>query len=267
MTMPWLDLHNHVIPGVDDGARDVAGALEAVRALGAEGVRSVVATPHVDGSLTADPRGLAARLDDLDAGWGALTEAWRGEGDPAIALRRGVELKLDVPEVDLSDPRLRLGGGSAVLVEFPFMSVPPRSEAVLAEVRRQGYVPIVAHPERYGGLDARLETVRAWLDVGAVLQVNAPSLLGRYGSRAAEVARTLLARGWVTLLASDFHARGEAGLREARDLLAGWGGKEQAELMFEGNPSKLVAGEAPVAVQPLQRPPRLRRLMKRLVPW
>lgn len=261
----WLDLHNHVIPGVDDGARDSAEADAAIERLWEDGVQTIVATPHLDGSLTVRPEALDRRLSEIDAGWDALRHVLDGRDAPVVY--RGAEVKLDVPEVDLSDPRVRLAGSSAVLVEFPFMSVPPRSAQVLSSIQRMGYVPLLAHPERYGGIDANLDVVRSWMDGGALLQVNAASLLGRYGRRAQETARELLVRGWVSCLASDYHARHSPQLEAARSLLEGWGGEEQARLLFETNPSRLIDDRPCEAVPQLRPRLPLGERIRKLLPW
>lgn len=261
MSTRWVDLHNHVIPAVDDGARDLDDARLALAAMAEEGITTVVATPHVDGSLTADPPRLAARLAELDAGWDVL----RDGGDAPVELLRGVELKLDLPDVDLSDPRLRLGGGRAVLVEFPFMSVPPRSAQALSAIRRDGYVPVLAHPERYAGLDDGLRVVAAWLDAGAVLQVNGASLTGRYGPEARAAALEMLDRGWVSCLASDYHCRGMPRVAEARTLLEAWGAGEQARLLFGTNPDRLLRDEPCIPVAPARPPGLVKRVFGRLL--
>lgn len=257
----WVDFHNHVIPGVDDGARDPEEAAAAVAALAAEGVRSIVASPHVDGSLTLRPDALARRLDEIDEGFDRLCGAVAP--DEAPVLDRGVELKLDVPQVDVSDPRLRLAGNRAVLVEFPYMMVPPRSPQALLSVRRDGFIPVLAHPERYEGLDRRLELAERWLDAGAYLQINAGSLLGRYGDRAERVAHAILARGWAHAVASDYHARGDPRLAEARNLVESWNQGEAARMLFEVNPAKLIAGEECLPVEPVSAPPSLGTRLKR----
>ncbi|HSH44443.1 MAG TPA: CpsB/CapC family capsule biosynthesis tyrosine phosphatase [Longimicrobiales bacterium] len=263
----WVDVHNHMIPGVDDGARDATESRAAIGALVADGVERVVTTPHVDGSLTLDATRLQARLAEVDRGWDRLKEAVAEMAGEAPSLDRGVELKLDVPEVDLSDERLRLAGGRAVLVEFPHMTVPPRSEHALSMIRRAGYLPLLAHPERYHGTGGSVSAMARWLDVGAYLQVNASSLLGQYGERAQTTARALLARGWVHCLASDYHARGEPNLAAVRRLLESWGGADQARVLFEVNPSRLLAGEAPHPVEPLEEPDTFRRRLRRILPW
>ena len=263
MTTGWVDLHNHVIPAVDDGARDEAEAVAAVAALRGEGVRTIVATPHVDGSLTRSPDALARRLDELDAGW----ERLRAAVGPEVTLMRAAEVKLDAPEIDLSDERLRLGGSSAALVEFPHMSVPPRSAMVVSGLRRAGFVPLIAHPERYDGVDPELSVLASWLDAGGLLQVNGASLHGRYGERARAVAREILARGWAHCVASDFHARGNPRIAQARETIESWGGARQASLLFDENPARLLRDEPCEAVPPLTRKIPFRRKLASLLPW
>lgn len=261
----WTDLHNHVIPGVDDGARSREGARAAVAALAAQGVARIVATPHVDGSLTANPRALDARLAELDEGWARLEGAI--PDDAGVEVDRGAEIKLDSPEVDLSDPRLRLAGSRAALVEFAYLTVPPRSPEALARIVEAGYQPVLAHPERYRGMGGSLKRVGAWLEAGAYLQVNAGSVLGRYGDRAEEIALALLQGGWAQLMGSDYHARGEPEVAAARRLIEGRGGAEQARLLFEENPTRLLDDQRCLAVPPLARRVTLGRRLKRWIPW
>jgi protein-tyrosine phosphatase len=246
-----IDFHNHVIPGVDDGARDPEQALEALRAFHEQGVRTVVATPHVSGALTADPRALAARLAELDGGWEALQGV--AGGVPGLRVLRGAEVMLDTPQPDLSDPRLRLGGTGFVLVEFPFMTVPPNATQALFELRMKGWTPVLAHPERYGNASPGLAEAEEWRRVGALLQVNAGSLLGRYGDGAQRQAWALLGRGWADFLSSDYHARGRCPVAECRAHLEARGAGEQAALLMDENPRRMLAGEAPLPVPPFAR--------------
>lgn len=261
----WVDFHNHVIPGVDDGARDESEAQSAVEALAAQGVERIIATPHLSGSLTVDAAALAARLREIDEGWERL-EAAVGEST-RVHLGRGAEVRLDAPEVDLSDPRLRLDGGPSVLVEFAHFTVPPRSAEALASIVEAGYQPVVAHPERYGGIDGELSVVRGWLEAGAYLQVNSGSLLGRYGDRAAGLAERLLSSGWVHCMASDYHCRGEPDSGPVRGLLEGWGAGEQVRVLFEENPTRLLDGRACLPGSPVVRPRSIAARLRRWMPW
>jgi protein-tyrosine phosphatase len=256
-----IDFHNHVLPGVDDGAADLPQALAALRAFAAQGVGTVVATPHLSGAATLDPAALARTLARLDAAWEALSRAAAGLL-PALRLERGAEVMLDVPAPDLSDPRLRLAGTPFVLVEFPWMSVPPGAAQVLAGLRDAGWRPVLAHPERYTGASPSLAEAGEWRRAGAALQVNAGSLLGRYGEGPRRAAWGLLERGWADYLCSDFHARGRCATAEAAAALARAGGAPQAHRLTHENPSRLLAGEPPRPVPPLRRrPPLWRRVL------
>lgn len=246
-----IDFHNHVIPGVDDGAADAAQARAALAEMGARGVRTVVATPHLSGALTMSPDALEAALAELDAGWATL-QAIAAEM-PQLTVRRGAEVMLDAPAPDFSDPRVRLAGTGAVLVEFPFMTVPPHVGEVLFSIRMRGWRPVLAHPERYGNALPDLSDAEEWCRLGAHLQVNSGSLIGKYGEPARTLAWGLLERGLVSYLSSDYHARGRCLSAEARDALLARGAAEQATLLTEVNPQRLLDDQPPLPVPPLAR--------------
>jgi protein-tyrosine phosphatase len=247
-----IDFHSHVIPGVDDGATDLVQAGEALRAMREQGVRALVTTPHLPGSLLTRPE-LVEAMERIDAAWGELRDMVAREM-PELRIERGAEIALDAPAPDLSDPRVRLAGTSFALVEFPFMNVPPRSENAIYELRMKGWRPVIAHPERYSGVDSGLRVVEDWLRVGGLLQVNCASLLGRYGKNAERIAWGLLEQGWVSYLGSDYHARGRLSIADARAALVERGGEEQARLLMERNPALLLEDEAPEEVPPLEAP-------------
>jgi protein-tyrosine phosphatase len=220
----------------------------------------VVSTPHVSGSLTLDPAALAERLREIDAGWAELQAAAEGSG---VTVLRGAEIMLDVPTPDLSDPRLRLGGTRAVLVEFPFMNVPPNGVQALFDLTMAGWAPVLAHPERYGNAARDLSDAAEWHRVGAALQVNAGSLLGRYGKPASELAWGLVERGLASYLSSDYHARGRCPVAECRAELERRGGGEQARLLMEENPRRMLEGKPPLRVPPLSAPrPFWKRILR-----
>ena len=257
-----IDFHNHLIPGVDDGASDEEQTRAALRTFADQGVDRVVCTPHVGGEATRRPGELAALLERIDAGW-ARAQAVAAEF-PAMTLLRGAEVMLDAPDPDLSDPRLRLGGTRFVLVEFPFMNVPPQGPRALFDLKMAGWTPVLAHPERYGNASERFADAEEWRRVGAHLQVNSGSLLGRYGQKAQSLAWGLLERGWADYLSSDYHARGSCPVAECRGELERRGAREQAVLLTETNPARLLAGQAPLPVPPFSAArPLWRRLLGR----
>jgi protein-tyrosine phosphatase len=249
----FTDLHSHLVPGVDDGARDLEDARVGLQKMERSGVRTIVTTPHLDGSLTRDLSLLAARLEEVDEAWGSLKAMGLSEF-PGLNLYRGHEVMLDVPDPDLSDPRLRLAETDFVLVEWQGLRVPPSTLPVLARIVSTGIRPIIAHPERYRGMDSGMRLAGEWKEAGALLQVNHGSLLGRYGDAPRKNAITILERGWAHLLASDFHGRPhlEPFLVEARDLLYEWEGGSQFELLARLNPSRILEGGDPLPVPPLE---------------
>ena len=250
-----VDLHSHLIPGVDDGARTVEDALEGIARMVKVGVGSIVTTPHLDGSVTSDPMAFQARMAEVDAAWTRLSEVV-AERFPELRLQRGHEVMLDTPDPVLTDPRVRLGGTDFVLVEWPRLQVPPGSTRAIARIRSADARPIVAHPERYSGMGPEMDLAAEWRLEGALLQVHHGSLVGRYGPRARERALLLLQRGWVDLLSSDFHGRSHLKLhiREAREVLMEWGGEEQWRMLTSVNPARVLDNEFPLPVPPLPLP-------------
>lgn len=247
-----IDFHNHLIPGVDDGAASLEESRAALEAYRAQGVHSVVATPHLQASLADAPEALEAYLAQVDEAWGRLAALGAAEF-PGLRLERGFEVMLDTPSPQVSDPRLRLAGTDFVLAEFPFMSVPPNAESTLFGLKVAGWTPVIAHPERYSNADAEGHAAEGWKRVGALLQVNAGSVLGKYGPEARHRAWSLLSRGLVDYVSSDYHARGTLHLAPCREVLARAGGEAQARRLLEENPARLLAGEQPLPVEPLRR--------------
>jgi len=249
-----IDLHSHLVPAVDDGAADLDAARAALQRMRESGVHALVTTPHFNASATQKPERAAAALNAMDPGWERLRVLAETEF-PEVRVERGVELMLDAPGAVLDDPRLRLAGTRFALVEFPFHGPPPGSSRALFDLGVRGWKPVLAHPERYPAQGAPpLEGAREWRRMGALLQVNWGSLMGRYGAEARDTAWLLLKQGWVSYLSSDHHARGKLGVNSARQALLERGGEEQLRLLSEENPARLLRGEAPLEVPPLERP-------------
>ena len=247
---PATDFHSHLMPGVDDGAADLAASRGAVAAMVRDGVATAITTPHFDGSLTLTPPMAEQRLAQLDAAFSALS-ADTEVAACSLRLLRGVELMLDVPDPDVSDPRLRLNGGRFVLVEYPGLQLPlSHADYAVRALRDKGWQPVLAHPERYRNVDDSLEQLLPLRFAGAYFQVNAGSLVGYHGDGPRRRAASLLARGWVEYASSDYHGRGAPAVSAARAALAATGAAEQAELLFCENPARLVRDESPRPVAP-----------------
>lgn len=247
-----LDFHNHLIPGVDDGAASVDVSMAGIAIMAAQGIRHIVATPHLRASLVTRGAGFASYIADVGASWQQLLDTTKPIN--GIVLLRGFEILLDVPALDLSNPLLRLGGSKFALVEFPFVSIPPHSSDALFNLRIQGYVPIVAHPERYADVQVNPSRVEEWRRVGAHLQANAGSFVGQYGRAAQKTAWKLLELGSLSYVCSDFHAVGVCHTEKAFAAIEKKYGAGIPRLLFSTNPLRILENEPPLAVHaPLRK--------------
>ncbi|MDT8436531.1 MAG: CpsB/CapC family capsule biosynthesis tyrosine phosphatase [Gemmatimonadota bacterium] len=257
---PLTDLHCHLVPAVDDGARTLEDAIGWLETFRDEGILRVVTTPHLSGS-----RVRGTWRDRIETAWKEL-EREAATRVPEVELSLSFEIRIDEPDLDLSDRRLGLGGG-ALLVEFPQLVLPAFPDRMLAGVAEAGWRPVLAHPERYTGIGAAYGWIERWRAAGVVLCVNAGSLRGEHGAEAERVARRMLALGHADLIASDHHAREDRApsLRAVRDGLARAGYEEAADLLAAENPQALLAGEACRPVPPVDLSPGLVRRLRRWV--
>lgn len=244
-----IDIHSHLLPGVDDGSPSIDVSVPVLQRFAAEGVTVLVCTPHLNASRasTAPYARYLEILAELRAAAPAVPE-----------LQLGWEIMLDTPGADLSSMDLTLGGSRALLVEFTRGGPPPGATGELRRIARSGRTPILAHPERYQG--CTIELVREWRKLGVVIQTDVSVLLGR--GAPAEMAKTMLAEGLIDILASDNHG-------DSRSLAAaiGWleergANDEQVELLTRHNAQLVLGDEDPVPVPPLT--PGLFGRMKRL---
>lgn len=233
-----IDIHTHLLPGVDDGSPSIEVSVPILEQFGAGGVEVLVCTPHLMASNAASaPYNQHAQI----------LSALRAAAPAVPELRLGWEIMLDVPGADLRHPQLALGGSKAVLVEFPRMTIPPHATEELFRLRMSGIVPVLAHPERYGG--CTVEQVEDWRRSGAVIQLDGAGLLGN--SRMSRLAQDMLARGCADLVASDTHGDTRS-LMIVRDWLLEWGTPEQADLLTRENARRVLANEPVRDVPPLE---------------
>jgi protein-tyrosine phosphatase len=249
-----IDLHSHLLHGLDDGARDLGQAVAMARSMVEDGVKVVAATPHVHPRYRTPVGEMERALLELRA---ALAEA-----GVALEVLPGGEIALD--ELDGLSPQERrrfgLGGNpSLLLLEFPLYGWPLSLEATVSGLQREGVRCVLAHPERNPDVQedpGRLERI---VELGAVPQLTAAAVDGRMGKRQAKCAFDLLERGLAFLVASDAHAPGvrEAGLSAARGAV---GDEALGRWLTEDVPAALLAGE-PLPQRPAA--PRKRRLFGR----
>lgn len=234
-----IDLHTHLLPGVDDGSRTMDNSVRVLERLLSEGVHEVACTPHLNASRAHD-----VAVEE----YGALRAELQRLAPEGIRLAAGFEIMLDRPGCSLNRTGLTLGSSRAVLVEFPRSGLPAESTAELLRIRASGLVPVIAHPERYRGVS--LELVREWRDVGVVIQGDALMLLS--SGEMAQLARAMLEHGVYDILASDNHGDRRS-LATVRLWLKELGGDAQGVLLTEENPRRVLADAELLPVPPLKR--------------
>jgi protein-tyrosine phosphatase len=241
-----IDLHSHILPGIDDGAPDLDVSLEMARIAVANGVTVQACTPHIfpgvfnnsGPQIRRAAQELQGRLDENGVPLQLITGADAHVTPNMVGkLQRG-----DI---------LSLGDTRYVLVEPPHHVAPPRIEYFFFELLAAGYVPILTHPERLTWIETRFETFVELFRAGVWTQVTSGSLTGAFGRRPKYWAERMLSEGLVHILASDAHGarRRPPDLVEGRVAAAKWLGEEEAERLVHGRPRAILENAAPSDVR------------------
>jgi protein-tyrosine phosphatase len=249
-----IDIHSHVLPGLDDGSRAFEESLEMVRVAAETGTTDLVASPHANLEFQFDPAVVEERLAELRA------------ASPALRIHCGCDFHLYFDNIHdaLAHPtKYTINHKRYLLVEFPDILIAKTTPQVFEELLRAGMIPIITHPERNYLLHKRMEEMETWIANGCLVQVTAQSLLGRFGGDARTVAHRLMKRGLVHFIASDAHDPEDRPPRLdlAYNLVAGRYGRERAELLFVTNPKAAIDGD-PLPEQPPPEPDAGRKWFK-----
>jgi len=246
-TFSIVDLHSHLVPGVDDGTRTVAESLQSLSALYQEGVRVAVTTPHVLVPHLPTDAAVQRELDRHRRAFDELVLSCQ-ERDEVPILYLGQEIWAPDASAARRVVRRRDVGlpGRFLLVEFGF-DLQGNHNDVVREILDAGREVVIAHPERYHYLPGQdpLDTMRAWQDLGALLQVNVGSLTGHYRSsspNSEQLAWDMVAAGLVDVLATDHHGLRRHGVspREALETLIARGELMLAERAMAEIPERIV---------------------------
>lgn len=247
-----IDLHTHVLPGLDDGAPNLAEALAILRAVREDGVQVLAATPHV----RADYPTTAEEMED------ALATVRTASVDLGVEILAGGELdfrQLDRPVSELA--RFGLGGNPCyLLIETPYAGWPLELPEALFRLLNAGITPVLAHPERNVAVQARPERLAQLVAAGCLVQITAASVAGRFDSGARRAAKALIRLELAHLVASDIHGPNRAGTMRA--ACAAFRDERLARWLTEEVPAAIVSGD-PVPHRPergrvLRRPFRAR---------
>lgn len=235
-----IDIHAHIIPHVDDGSDHLSTSLRMAEMAARSGITDLIATPH------SNQRGRFENYasDALTDRFRALRSALRREEIP-LRLHLGMEIYAtsDMTSLAQSGRLLTLAGSRYLLVEFGFYDSVEYMEHALRDVRSAGYVPIIAHPERYYALQAVPNHVYDWVESGVHLQVNKGSLTGFFGRDACDLALRMLDHDLVSFCASDAHGadRRTPVLSDAYHWLALHYSESRAERLLQKNPERILS--------------------------
>jgi protein-tyrosine phosphatase len=194
-----IDLHSHVLPGIDDGPETIERSVVLARAASEAGIRTMVATPHVSARCPNDPDTIARLVTEVN-------ERLDAEGVELTVLR-GAEVALthlpDIAAAQLAS--LGLGGGRWLLLEPPFALVAPGLEIAVADLQARGFGVVLAHPERCPALQRDRSLVPSLARSGVLMSLTAGSLVGRFGGEVRRYALELARQGLVHNVTSDAH--------------------------------------------------------------
>jgi protein-tyrosine phosphatase len=244
-----IDIHHHLLWGLDDGASSVEISLEMAKIAAADGITHVVCSPHANGQYTYEPGVIVEKISELQR----LLDGEKIE----LKLGQGCDFHMsyeNIQEAKLDPSRFSINGQGYLLVEIPDYGLPRGLTDIFYQLQLGGLTPILTHPERNPTLQGDPLRIVDWLRGGVLIQVTAGSVLGRMGKHAEKMAHELLANRWVHFLATDAHntTSRPPKMREAFEVVAKKYGPDYARLLCVSNPLAAFKGKPmPPQVEPL----------------
>jgi protein-tyrosine phosphatase len=231
-----IDIHSHILPGLDDGSKNIEMSVEMLRMAAAAGTTDIVASPHANQEYVFDSRLVEQRIGELQAAAGETPRIWYG-----------CDFHLtpeNIEDAIRSHERYTINHRGYLLVEFSDFHIPKSADEIFARLMRAHMRPIITHPERNQILTGRIADLEAWAEQGVMMQITAQSFLGRFGKTAKKIGDELMGRGIAHFVASDAHdlkwrttAMDEACRYVRREF-----GEEAAMRVFEENPRAALDG-------------------------
>ncbi len=249
-----IDLHCHILPGLDDGAKTIEDALAMAEDAVADGITHLAGTPHANSEYKFDYSKVQSARDELQK---------RLEG--RLTVVTGCDFHLDHENFTLlrqNPVPYCINQKDYLLVEFNEFSIPPAMDQTLHELQLMGLHPVITHPERNGILRSQPERLQSWVRIGCYTQVTAGSLAGVFGPGPQEDAWTWLRQGLVHFVSSDGHNTGRrpVKLRFAFDAIAQECSEALARALLVENPMAALGGEPlPYVPEPAAKPQRRKK--------
>jgi protein-tyrosine phosphatase len=243
-----IDLHSHLLPGIDDGSKDLAMSLAMARMASSDGISTIACTPHILPGVYNN-NGPAIR-----SAVAQLSERIAEAGIP-ISLVTGADAHI-APDLDVrlrDGCALTLNNSRYLLLEPPHHVLPPRLEDLIFGLQAAGYVPILTHPERLSWIEGHYDLIRRLVSSSVLMQITAGSVMGRFGRRPCYWAERMLDEGLCHLLATDAHNTEQRAPRmaDARDFVAKRLGDDEAINLVLRRPQGILNNLSPAELPPL----------------
>ena len=234
--MGMVDIHSHILPGVDDGSTSWEVTIAMCEMAVKDGITHMVATPHSDDTYKYERRKHEATLQELRERLGG-----------AMEFSLGCDFHMNVANIEdaLANPlRYSIDGKGYLLIEFPDLLIPTQLAESMHRLRNAGYTLIITHPERNPFLQQHPERLAEFLREGCLVQVTSASIYGRFGKVAKAFADALLKRNWIHFMASDAHHPEwrPLHLKKGYNYVAAKAGEETARRLYVTNPRAAVDG-------------------------
>lgn len=235
MSKRIIDIHNHSLCCVDDGAEDLQESVQMLHDAAEQGVEAVILTPHYRHGM------FAYRIDDIEKHYRLLAEAAEEIG---VALYLGCEYHVNsqVLEAFQTERCRTLAESDYVLTEYSYQTEYSDMVRHTRELLSGGYIPVIAHVERYGCIQKKPALCAELSDMGALIQLNADSILGMEGGTLKRVCRKILKNGWADIVASDAHGLKQRAshIEQCREYVEQKYGEGDADKLFYRNPRRII---------------------------